>query len=337
MAKLIEKEIETHKNIYTGTEEKRFIPVRISVPDNGTDENTGMLILSYGYGANYKANIFTKLLKTLPDKYNLVVACGCYFGSAFMDTSWVINEDSAYYAAGNETADEFNDMGILQGLDTIYMTLEVLDFIGRKADELKHIILFGSSHGGYISHLANLFCPGLYTYVIDISGYITPYHLKHDRKVSWPSRKLVITVRYLVSHRADLRYIPAVYNLQYLYKSSESNCRILAIQGKKDWMVNWQEKEAFITGLGSRAQILLFGEEDIDGEMIQNADHGLGLDFVKFLDMVLPMILRTRILREPLRNDEVVLGKGQLDLTIDYSTGKPVWKPENNMWLEINQ
>lgn len=337
MAKLIEKEIETHKNIYMDAKENRLISVRISVPDQGINENTNMLILSYGYGANYKANVFTKLMETLPDKYNLVVVCGCYFGSAFMDNSWVINEDKGYYAAGSETAEDFNDMGILQALDTVYMTLGALDFIDRKAEELKHIILFGSSHGGYISHLANLFCPGLYTYVLDISGYTAPYHMIHDRKVSWPAKNLIISIKYLVSQRADLRYIPAAYDLQYLYKGSRSNCRIIAMQGKMDWMVDWKEKEAFIKGLGNKAEILLFGEEDIDGEMVKNADHGLGLDFVIFLDMILPMILRSSSLREPLRNDEVVLGKGELDLTIDYKTKRPVWKPENSVWLEANQ
>ncbi|MCM1187583.1 MAG: DUF2920 family protein [Lachnoclostridium sp.] len=343
MAQIIEKEIETHKNIYEDTKESRFISVRIGVPFGGVNDDTNMLILSYGYEANCKAHIFTKLLQTLPDKYNLTVVCGEYFGAAFMDNSnLTVNSDLTYcYTMGDETAEEFNDMGILQGLDTVYMTLAALDYIGKKAEELKHIILFGSSHGAYISHMANLFCPDLYTYVLDISGYISPYYMPHGRRLklltSGTECGEEITIKYLVSQRADLRYIPAVYDLGYLYASSENNCRIIALQGKEDWMVDWKEKENFIKSLGNKAEILLFAEEDIDGEMIQNADHSLGLDFVKFFDMILPMILRTRSPRKPLRNGKVVLGKGSFNLMIDYSMRKPVWRPENNVWLESNR
>ena len=189
--------------------------------------------------------------------------------------------------------------------------------------------------------MANLICPNLYTYVMDISGYISPYYMTHDRNLSFSfspeEGKVVIQIKYLVSKRADLRYIPAVYNLQYLYKNSENNCRIIAMHGKEDRMVDWKEKEDFINGLGNKAEILLLGEEDIDGEMVKHADHGLGLDFVKFFDMILPMLLNTHSIRQPLRENEVVLGKGELNLIIDYNTPKPVWRPENNVWLEANQ
>ena len=342
MAKVIEKQIETHKNIYLDTNESRVIPVQIGVPDAGVNEDTNMLILSYGYAANYKAHVFTKLMNTLPDKYNVVVVCGQYFGGAFMNNANLIKVQDRYaYIGGPETVEEFNDMGILQALDTVYMVMAALELIGKKAEELKHIIGFGSSHGGYISHLANLFCPGLYTYVIDISSYIIPHYLTRLRKLTLFSQQeqngVTLEIKYLISSRADLRYIPAVYNLRYLYRDSRSNCRIMALQGKEDWMVDWKEKEAFIKSLGNKAEILLFGQEDIDGEMVKSANHGLGLDFIKFFDAVLPMIIKTRSVRERLPEDKVVLGKGELNLTIDYRTSKPVWKPENKMWLEINQ
>ena len=252
MARLIEKKIETHKNIYTDSMENRTISVWIGVPDQAINENTNLLVISYGYNANYQSNIFKKLMQTLPDKYNLVVVCGCYFGSVFMSESNNFEPGKTSYFETDESEKEFNDMGIMQALDTVYMTLETLDFIDKKAQELKHIIIFGSSHGGYIAHLANLFCPGLYTYIVEISAYIFPWYLNHTREITWRNMSgddVDIIVEYLVSHRDDLRFDKKVYDLKYLYKTADSNCRILSFQGKFDWMVDWKEKEIFINEL----------------------------------------------------------------------------------------
>ncbi|WP_432653620.1 DUF2920 family protein [Roseburia inulinivorans] len=51
------------------------------------------------------------------------------------------------------------------------------------------IILFGTSHGVYLAHLANVICPDLYTVMIDISCYLTPYYMYHNRQVDCKTKK----------------------------------------------------------------------------------------------------------------------------------------------------
>ena len=93
----------------------------------------------------------------------------------------------------------------------------------------------------------------------------------------------------------------------------------------------------YATTLGNKAEIILFAGEDVDGGLVQNAGHGLGMNFVRLFDIILPMILETQIPRKPLRDDEVILGKGEMELVIDYRTLRPVWKLENSIWIEANK
>lgn len=334
MSQIDDIRIKVHNNIYT--DEERTIPVRIALPDAGVDDETTMLVISYGYGATYTANIFQKLMNRLPDQYNMVVLSGAYFGSNYMNSGKVeidLSIGSEQY--GNEVyvtkymeenEHDFNDMGIMQGLDTVYMTLEGLAYIGRKSEEMRHIIVFGSSHGGYISHLANLMCPNLYSYILDISSYTFPYYIGRVRVVHVRRKWIDIEIgwEYFVNENSQYQVDDKLLDLKFLYSTSANKSRMILFQGTRDWMVDYKEKKELCNIIGDGAEFMLFTQEDVDGTFIKDADHGLGMNFEVLFDMILPLVYDAEVNRQKIAMDDVILGEGRL--VLDYTSGHPIVK-----------
>ena len=89
-------------------------------------------------------------------------------------------------------------------------------------------------------------------------------------------------------------------------------------------MIGTDEKAAFIENLPN-AQLILIGKEDADGITFKNSDHGLGLDFFKFFEMIMPMLDgmfadRAYCLNLP---KEVLLGTDDAKIHITYERGLP--------------
>lgn len=169
-----------------------------------------------------------------------------------------------------ETEKEFNDMGVMQALDIVNATLSVIYYLQEQYSSVntKKVILFGSSHGAYLAHLANLICPRLYASVLDISGYLKPYFLDHIRDVIVRSGdvRVIVKFRYFLHQHPEYRYHNDLYDLRFLYKNRNNTCKIIAVHGKDDRMVDYREREAFIGQLDS-AEMLLIDRGDVDGAL----------------------------------------------------------------------
>lgn len=340
MSRIEDYYINSHRNIYTN--EERSIPIKIAVPNDGIDKDTIMLVITYGYGATYTSNIFMKLMDALPDKYNMVVVSGEYFGSCFMKPGKVEidlsdgmlehTQNGCYETIfAEECEHEFNDMGPQQALDIVSITLEACRIIKKDSYELKHLILFGSSHGGYISHLANLMCPNLYSYILDISSYIFPYFLGRLRKLKFSSDyvNLFIGWRYFINDHQEYQVDPNLLDLKYLYSHYKNRCRIISFHGTQDWMVDYKEKQELIDIIGDEAEYILFTPKEVDGEFIKDANHSLGMNFEMLFEMIIPLIMQTNVNRECIDRKRHILGEGEMIL--DYSTGLP-----NVEYVKIN-
>ena len=70
------------------------------------------------------------------------------------------------------------------------------------------------------------------------------------------------------------RYNDNLYNLSFLYQNIKNKCKIIALQGTDDWMVDVNEKDKFISQLDN-AQLLIIHPDEVDGVLCKNADHGL--------------------------------------------------------------
>lgn len=200
--------IPAHYNIYSG-DNNRELRIEFAVPDNGTDSNTGLLVLVPGFGATIDSNVYRKMREAFADKYNLVTIQCEYFGSRFMQSTDQITipeqimrkvfckdefnklkkDPSIFFnllqdknivlpakATIKEDTYEFNDMGFMQAIDII-SAIEAVKII-LKDNNLqfnnRRMIGYGHSHGAYLLHLSNALVPSLFSFIIDNSGWIEP-------------------------------------------------------------------------------------------------------------------------------------------------------------------
>ena len=89
MAKHYRLSMQSHDSIYTNAPENkvgynRKVDVFYSLPQNGTNENTGILLLLAGFGGSANSNVYQQMREEFADKYNLVTVQCNYFGYEFM-------------------------------------------------------------------------------------------------------------------------------------------------------------------------------------------------------------------------------------------------------------
>ena len=248
-------------------------------------------------------------------------------------------EDEKFWGGGveveietGESEEEFNDMGVMQALDIVNATLSVICYLQREQRSIntKKIMLFGSSHGAYLAHLANLVCPGLYAAIVDISAYFRPYYLDHIRPFSIENENGEVDImlfKYFLYRHPEYCYHDNLYDLRFLYKDRKNTCKIIAFQGKDDRMVDYREREVFIRELDN-AELLLIDANDVDGVLCGNAGHSLDMNFFELFRIIMPMldsILREHGTEVKLEN-EVVLGDEHAFMKISYENGFPKLK-----------
>ena len=71
-----------HPSIYQY--EQRELKLYFCEPDQGVNEQTGLLLLIPGFGGNSNSKVYRKMRSAFADKYNLVTVQCDYFGSEFM-------------------------------------------------------------------------------------------------------------------------------------------------------------------------------------------------------------------------------------------------------------
>lgn len=132
---------------------------------------------------------------------------------------------------------------------------------------------------------------------------------------------------YLIMKEEKYRYNDNLYNLSFLYQNIKNKCKIIALQGTDDWMVDVNEKDKFISQLDN-AQLLIIHPDEVDGVLCKNADHGLGLDFFKFFEIVIPSL--DKVLGQPKLDiqfpKEAKVGNGETYIKIGYENGLPELK-----------
>lgn len=89
MGKEYEIEVDSIKSIYVNkitNDYNRKLKIYFSTPDN-INEDTGIVIHINGFGGNPNSNVYKKMRREFPDKYNLVNIQCEYFGYEFMGNS----------------------------------------------------------------------------------------------------------------------------------------------------------------------------------------------------------------------------------------------------------
>ena len=88
----------------------------------------------------------------------------------FREMGRQIKEEVTLKAILIPTNGDYQNFGLMQALDHIY----VIDDLIKRGSRTSNIILFGSSHGGYIAHMVAKLAPNTIRLIIDNSSYISP-------------------------------------------------------------------------------------------------------------------------------------------------------------------
>lgn len=308
MAILYEETISAHRSIYTVNAKERYLRLQYSIPEKGTNLETGISFLLPAYGGSLDSSVYRKMRMQFPDRYNLIVIQCDYFGIDYMQTMAARIEE--FLEKGKElgTPDEItiqleetlnncNDMGIMQASDVLRAGLYVihkLSSLGIKMNFGK-IIAYGSSHGSYLGYLVNRLCPGLIKLVIDNSSYCLPSYLLDERPIyfglteeltkKYDIAKCTVYVNYL-ANRERKQFLPdAFYKLQSLYWDFNNECMILSFHGADDKMVSITEKRELIASI-ERASLIEVSKETADGRYFKDSVHGLGVDLLNLYEAV---------------------------------------------------
>lgn len=353
--------IGAHPTIYNGYTD-RELRIDFSLPSDGMNVQTGILLLVPGFGGNIDSKVYKKMREELADSYNLLTVQCSFFGDQFMQSTedFSIENLEAYtrkyltkkekdLVAGNtdkmiqrlsaknfvlpvkakinETENIFNDMGIMQAIDLI-TTLEAIKIL-LKGNDLEfnpnQVIGYGHSHGAYLLHLVNRISPSLFSNIIDNSGWIEPAYLKSNRYLFQKLNEMTLQIEF--DYLAK-KVVPStmIFSLDKLYEGFDNQADILTFQGTNDNLIDHYHKQKLFLSIPN-TKFMLIDEKDVDGVIYKSNTHGLHADFLEMFKLADGMFNEKNKMRkdktEFKNGNEVIISN--IKINVDYSKGLPIF------------
>ncbi len=303
--------------------EERKLKVYFSEPDKGINKKTGILLFIAGFGGHANSNVYKKMRSVFADKYNLVTIQCDYFGWEFMQGANQISlsynkteleknfkpEEADYIYRDNNILDRlieiaskynmnistravlsenlknYNDMGTIQAIDNITAVISVMEIIKDNGFEFDRdkVIMYGNSHGSYLSYLCNAFAPSMFSMLIDNSSWLFPRYLKNNRYINSVHGNCVLSVEFdYLAKKLD--YDEEILYLPSLYKKFTNKCNIICYHGTNDNLISHNDKFKLKQIIGEKFIYNEIDESKIDNKLFKSTQHGLDADFLELFD-----------------------------------------------------
>lgn len=354
MAKAYEFEINAHPSIYLPQE--RQLKIYFSKPEQGINNDTGILLLIAGFGGHANSNVYKKMRNEFADNYNLITLQCDYFGWEFMqmpNSIYLRQEDiqqnlsaeeqkylatagdimdkftvllkkkkffPPFYEYLDETYSNFNDMGIMQAIDNVSAVIAVLAILedNQYFVNKNKILIYGHSQGAYLGYLCNAIAPQMFSLLVDNSAWLFPEYLNGSREVTLNEEMLIIFEYLAAKAPFDKEFL----TLNSLYQKFENNCKIISYHGIDDTLVTLKDKEEFAKRV-KNMELYAVHEDMLDGESFCSTKHGLDSDFLKLFQMVINQNLNYER-KKPFSLENVEYKTKKAHYYIDYSRGLPI-------------
>lgn len=315
MAKTYELEIQAQPSIYKPKE--RTMMMYFAEPEEGVNQDTGILLFFAGYGGNSNSNIFKKMRTAFADAYNLLTVQCDYFGSEYMQNKEqqadvtseemkkvlskaelaLLQKDYDKYAhilkgkifeqelELGETKESFNDMSIMQAVDNLRAVKILLDIVKDNQYKINtnRVYGYGFSQGAYLAYLCNAFWPNLFTAFVDNSSYLIPFFYKKERKIIVNTGYIKIMQGYPYKASKFIQDEEVLY-LPNLYRQFNNQAEIICYAGETDDMTPLEEKKSFLNQV-EHAQVETITKSRVDMVRFKSTDHGLDADFIELFHM----------------------------------------------------
>jgi len=312
MAKTYEIEVQAQPSIYSPKE--RTMMMYFAEPEEGVNQDTGILCIFAGYGGTAQSNIFQKMRILFADAYNLLTVQCDYFGYEYMQDRKqqgevtveemkkvlskaeidLLKRDYKKYEhilkgkifeqkiELGETKESFNDMGLMQAVDNLRAIKILFDIVENNNYIINknRVYAYGFSHGAYLAYLCNALNPNLFTAIVDNSGYLFPFFAKVERRVMAIDDE-GIHIKQIFCYKAseyvedeELLYLPK------LYKQFDNQADIICYAGETDDMTSLEDKKSFLNQV-EHTKVETITESRVDMVRFKSTNHGLGADFIE--------------------------------------------------------
>lgn len=251
------------------------------------------------------------------------------FSSGALDFIKLLNYGSKYKinilcnAKLNENNTNLNDMGIMQAIDNVYSVLAVIDILKNQGLVFNQgkIILYGQSHGAYLSYLCNAFAPNLFSLIIDNSSWLYPKYFSTSRILKQKVGNAILETKfdYLVK---EIFCDEELLSLPLLYNKISNKCKIISFHGTSDNLISHRDKRNFCK-LINNCIYNEISESKLDGIKFKNTNHGLGADYLELLDHVITKYLFSFNNEKHLDHAVITYHTDKHKLSIDYTHGLP--------------
>lgn len=314
-----------HPNIYNNYSLREF-DFYFSEPENGPNEDTGILLLISGFGGHANSNVYKKMRREFADQYNLIVVQCDFFGSEFMQTLFknpkitIPNEElnllyteqelqhlrlSGFNISDTirlskerninltlqyqleESIENFNDMSIMQALDNLTAVCYVLNILkDNKININSRKIIAYGQSHG--SYLAYL-CNALVPdlFTMLIDNSAWCYPVFLDAyRTLYQTVNGVDACLYIRYLATKMKMDRELLDLNKLYAQIDNHCKIISYHGIDDTLVSPQGKKEFCSSI-SNCEYYEINAETVDGKIFKSSVHGLDADFLHMFDHVM--------------------------------------------------
>lgn len=271
MSKNYEISVSAHPNIYNNSS-ARNLDIYFSEPENGVNDDTGILNIIAGFGGNATSNVYKKMRSYFADEDNMVTVQCNYFGWEFMQSDVL-----------QETIENFNDMGLIQAMDNIFSVIMISEILkdNNLIFNASKIVSYGHSHGAYLSYLSNRFAPGLFNLIIDNSSWLYPVYMLADRYLNIHGNQYIFHYLIRSFENIDLD----ICNLNFVYNRFKNKCIIHSFHGTEDMLIKIKDKENFCLPL-KKCFLHKIDHSNIN-DIFRSSGHSLDADYLELYDFVM--------------------------------------------------
>ena len=212
--------------------------------------------------------------------------------------------------------DEYQNFGVLQSIDILTVLYHIKSLGYEDIINNKPIIALGSSHGGYIANLLMKFAPNTFDAIIDNSCYAKPplnYIVGFETNpnsaeycmISQNIKINFFTLTNWSTKKNNNEFNNASYEIRDLSNLDQINqlsaygfkTKVISYHSIIDTISSYEDKNNYIKELEKNNYKCILNtiksEDQIDGTLIKNLNHSMGMSIKALVDTELPNILNS--------------------------------------------
>lgn len=217
---------------------------------------------------------------------------------------------------------EYQNFGLMQAMDCLNALFYIKQNPPFKLAKNYRTIMMGSSHGGYIAHLAAKYAPWAIDGVLDNSSYaqVVPRLVGFGKEIDYTTQaefaafnlfpQLIIygsTKTFFTSNKNSKNYFsPSFTRIRNPYdeehlkvQANYHKINFISYHSTKDLLAPIQPKIALYENLkqnGFDATLnIIENESDVDGKFIKNLNHGMDMSLKTLIQKELPLLISKKI------------------------------------------